>query len=290
VLSILKEWGINHVRFHSWCPPAAAFAAADELGFYFQAELPSKRSGYKVPEDQDAAEHNIDRLDVEGSGTEVSLYDYAKREGGLIFRHFGNHPSFVMFTLGNELGRNPGMFEMVAHFKRTNPRCLHAQGSGNMHWDPSLAEGDDFWVTNKAGEKSRPLRGAFYIHDYSEGHIDHAPPSTMVDYRGSIRGIPAPMIAHETGAFEVSPDYRDIPKFTGVLRARNYEIFRERLKAAGMLDQAHEFVRASGALVLVTPILILSRDSRFQPNSTKSPLVRLSARATWAGVPSDQRR
>ena len=30
-----KEWGLNHLRFHSWCPPKAAFEVADSLGFLF---------------------------------------------------------------------------------------------------------------------------------------------------------------------------------------------------------------------------------------------------------------
>jgi hypothetical protein len=247
VLSILKAWGINHVRFHSWCPPEAAFEAADELGVYFQAELPNKRSAFNAPEDEEAAIHTIDRLDVESSETKVSLYDYAKREGELIFGHFGNHPSFVMFTLGNELGRNPAMFELVAYFKQIDPRHLYAQGSNNVHWNPGLAEGDDFWVTCKTA-KDLPLRGAFSAYDFPDPHIEHRPPSTMVDYRESISGVPVPLISHEIGEFQVSPDFRDIPKFTGVTRARNLEIFRERLKQAGMLDQAHDFVRASGAL------------------------------------------
>ena len=251
ILSILKDWGINHVRFHSWCPPAAAFAVADELGFYFQAELPNKRSAFNAPEDEDAAAHNIDRLDLETTATGVSLYDYGKREAELIFEHFGNHPSFVMFTLGNELGRRPAMYDLVAHFKQIDPRRLYAQGSGNLHWNPSLAEGDDFWVTAKAQKDSLPLRGSFAAHDYPHAHIEFFPPSTMVDYGESIAGIPVPVVSHETGQFQVYPDYRDIPKFTGVLQARNYEIFRERLEEAGMLSQAHDFVRASGALAAI---------------------------------------
>ena len=247
VLSIAKAWGINHFRFHSWCPPEAAFEAADELGVYFQAELPNKRSRFGAPEDKQAAVHNIDWLDVESTLRHKSLYEYAKREGELIFKHFGNHPSFVMFTLGNELGRNPGMFEMVAHFKKTDPRHLYAQGSNNEHWVPSLAEGDDFWVTGKTS-KTLPLRGSFFTLDFPNPHIETRPPSTMVDFSKSIEGIPVPLIGHETGQFQVYPDYREIPQYTGVLKARNMEAFRERLKAAGMLDQAHDFVRASGAL------------------------------------------
>lgn len=247
VLSITKAWGLNHIRFHSWCPPEAAFEAADELGVYFQAEIPNKRSAFNAPDSIEAAIHNIDWLNVEKSEKEKSLYDYAEREGELIFRHFGNHPSFVMFTLGNELGRNPGMFKMVAQFKQTDPRHLYAQGANNVHWDPSYAEGDDFWVTCKTS-KTLPLRGAFSSPDFLNPHIETRPPSTLVDYSKSIEGLPVPMISHEIGSFEVYPDYRELPHYTGVLRARNMEIFRERLKAAGTLDQAHDFVRASGAL------------------------------------------
>ena len=250
VLSIAKSYGINHYRFHSWCPPRAAFEAADELGMYLQPELPNKRSAFRAPESKEAAIHNIDRLDVASSSKDKSLYEYARREGELIFKAYGNHPSFVMFTLGNELGRNPGMFEMVAHYKKIDPRRLYAQGSNNMHWAPSLAEGDDFWVTAKTS-KTLPVRGAFFQGDYPNPHIEHASPSTMVDFSRSIAGVPVPVIGHENGSFQVSPDFREIPKYTGVTRARNLEIFRQRLDTAGMLDQAHDFVRASGALSVI---------------------------------------
>lgn len=250
VLSIAKSYGINHYRFHSWCPPEAAFDAADELGIYFQAEIPNKRSGFEVPEKTEAARHNIDRLDVESTETKVTLYEYAKREGELIFKAFGNHPSFVMFTLGNELGRNRGMYDLVSHFQETDPRHLYAQGSNNVHWNPNLAEGDDFWVTCKTG-KTLPVRGAFFQADYLNPHIEYRSPSTMVDFSESIAGVPVPVISHENGSFQVSPDFREIPKYTGVTRARNLEIFRERLRAAGMLGQAHDFVRASGALSVI---------------------------------------
>lgn len=250
VLGIVRAWGLNHVRFHSWCPPEAAFAAADELGMYLQVELPNKRSAFKAPESRDAAHWNIDYLDVPPSGGSASLYDYGRREGGLISRHFGNHPSFVMFTLGNELGRNPGMFDLVKRFRERDPRRLYAQGSNNVHWEPGFAEGDDFWVTCKTG-KELPVRGAFFVADFRNGHIDYRPPSTLVDYSRSIENAPAPVISHEIGEFQVTPDFREIPNYTGVLRARNLEIFRQRLKDANMLDRAHDFLRASGALAAI---------------------------------------
>jgi hypothetical protein len=251
VLGILKEWGLNHVRFHSWCPPEAAFMAADELGMYFQVELPNKRSAFKAPESPEAAKRNIDYLEVPGADPKASLYDYAVREGELIFQHFGNHPSFVMFTLGNELGRNPAMYELVDRFKKRDPRHLFAQGSNNNHWQPSYAEGDDFWVTGKTG-KNLPVRGAFFPGDYpGGGHIYSQPPSTLVNYHDSIKDVPVPVIGHETAEFEVTPDFREIPKYTGVFKARNLEAFQQRLKDANMLDLSHDFMRASGALAAI---------------------------------------
>ncbi len=251
VLGILKQWGLNHVRFHSWCPPEAAFEAADELGFYFQPELPNKRSAFKAPESTEAAKRNIDYLEVPGADPNASLYDYAVREADLIFRHFGNHPSFVMFTLGNELGRNEAMSDLVARFKQRDPRHLHAQGSNNNHWQPGYAEGDDFWVTGKTG-KQLPVRGGFFAGDFpGGGPIYHDPPNTVFNYQDSIKDVPVPVIGHEMAEFAMTPDFREIPKYTGVTRARNLEIFQQRLKDANMLDLAHDFLRASGALAAI---------------------------------------
>jgi hypothetical protein len=93
------------------------------------------------------------------------------------------------------------------------------------------------------------VRGSFFSADYpAGGHIEHRPPSTLVDYRASIENVPAPVIGHEVGQYEVAPDFREIPRYTGVLRARNLEIFRDRLQAAHLRDLSDDFVRASGAL------------------------------------------
>ncbi len=126
------------------------------------------------PNSKEAAVHNIDWLEVESTLTKKSLHEYATREGELIFKHFGNHPSFVMFTLGNELGRSPAMFEMLAYFKKTDPRHLQSEGTGNEHWDPSYAEGDDFWVTGKTS-KTLPVRGSFFTMDFPNPHIETFP-------------------------------------------------------------------------------------------------------------------
>jgi hypothetical protein len=251
ILQIHKDWGLNHIRYHSWCPPAAAFEVADELGLLLQPELPNKRSAFNAPDEDDQSWYNIDFMELEASDPNVSLFDFGKREGELIFRHYGNSPSFILFTLGNELGMNEGMAEMVAHYQKVNPRALHAQGANNMHWNPTLPEGDDFWLIGKLNKEDKPLRGSFAYHDYPNPHIEKRPPSTMVNYSHTIKGVPVPMIGHETGQFQVSPDFREIEQFTGVLEARNYQIFRDRLEAAGMLDQSHAMFEASGALAVI---------------------------------------
>jgi len=56
-----------------------------------------------------------------------------------------------------------------------------------------------------------------------------------------------PLVSHEIGQYQIYPDYREIEKYTGVVRAWNLEIFRDRLKKSGMLDQHIDFQKASGA-------------------------------------------
>ena len=75
-----REFGLNSMRFHSWCPPEAAFAAADQLGFYLQPE-----AGMWNPISP-------------GSDIEKELYAETDR----IIRAYGNHPSFVMLSASNE--------------------------------------------------------------------------------------------------------------------------------------------------------------------------------------------
>ena len=246
LLGIAASYGINHYRFHSWCPPEAAFEAADELGIYFQVELPNKRGIF----DADAGEWTpptgaYETLDeLAGSGAdEGALASFLIREGERMLRAFGNHPSFVMMTLGNELdGDERVMRGICDHFRAIDARHLYAMGTNHFHWDVRLREGDDFWVIKETGP-DLPVRGASFQTD---GHVEHSSPSTMTDYSRAMRGVPMPVIGHEMAQYEVYPDYSEIPKYTGVTRAHNLEIFRERLEAAGMLDQANAFLRASG--------------------------------------------
>jgi len=251
----LKLYGINHWRFHSWFPPKAALLAADEVGIYLQPELPNQSYDMDNKNSYDETFQKmyvIDNIGVETARVNMTLKEYLHREGKLIFKYFGNHPSFTMFTLGNELGRNKAMFDLVENFKEIDPRRLYAQGSNNMPLNPSIAQGDDFFVTARASGKYG-IRGSFAVHlcPKIKPHIEYTPPSSLHTYSMALENVNAPIISHEVGQFQVSPDFNDIPKFTGVTRGRNYEIFRERLEKANMLDQADDFVQASGKLAVI---------------------------------------
>ena len=79
-----KEYGLNMMRFHSYCPPEAAFAAADKVGFYLQPEGPSWPN------------HGV-RL-----GRGMTIDRYLMEETQRMVREYGNHPSFCMLAAGNE--------------------------------------------------------------------------------------------------------------------------------------------------------------------------------------------
>ncbi len=253
LLGIAADWGINHYRFHSWCPPEAAFVAADKLGIYFQVELPNKR-GITEPDNQDyspprEAYETLDEL-VGDAGPPAVRTAYLTREGERILKAYGNHPSFVMMTLGNELGGDEAVMKGICdHFRSLDSRHLYAMGTGHFHWDVKYREGDDFWVTCETSP-GQPTRGASFQARHP-CHVDNQPPSTTVDYSSALQGVPVPVLGHEMAQYEVYPDYSEIKNYTGVLRARNLEIFRERLEAAGMLNQAVDFLKASGALSVI---------------------------------------
>lgn len=252
---LLKSYGINHWRFHTWFPPEAALMAADEVGIYLQPELPNqnyKMDSKSCKEEDLSKMFYLDYFDLDTVKTNLTLKDYLQREGELILKYFGNHPSFTMFTLGNELGRNQAMFDLVAQFKEKDSRRLYAQGSNNRALNPSFPQGDDFWVSARVSSEFG-IRGSFAKHLCPEEkpHIEYSLPSSMHTYTNAIEEFNAPIIAHEVGQYQVSPDFNDIPKFTGVTRARNLEIFRERFKKANILDQADDFVNASGKLAVI---------------------------------------
>ena len=224
-----RDYGINHVRFHSWCPPEAAFAAADELGIYLQPELPFWGT-------------------LEGE----ELVSFLTKEGLNIVRTYGRHPSFALFSLGNELWGDPAVIrEMVDTFRAEAPQILYTNGTNAYLGWQGYVDGMDFFATCRTkgeayGEYDTHVRSSFAFCDAKDGGIlNHFYPGTMRNYLQAILDVPMPVISHETGQFQSYPDYAQIDKYTGPLAPYNLMEFRRRLGAAGMADQAEDFRRAS---------------------------------------------
>ena len=225
----LQEWGLNHVRAHSWCFPRAAFEAADETGFYLQPEF--ARFGGKFSTDE------MQRL-------------YALAEARRISDAYGNSPSFVMWTFANEpIGHEQPLSEMVAEIRDYDPRRLYAQASNGDYQSPHQHAGDDFWVTFRSCPgRVGNVRGSYAHCDLPLGGVQLGAAGTFGDFSAAVPHSTVPIVGHEVGQYESYPDFREIDKYDGVLRALNFEIFRDRLDKAGMLDLADDFFRASAAL------------------------------------------
>ncbi|MBR3096835.1 MAG: beta-glycosidase, partial [Bacteroidales bacterium] len=229
-----KDYGINHVRFHSWCPPEAAFAAADELGVYLQPELPFWGT-------------------LEGE----ELLEFLTKEGQNIIRTYGHHPSFALFSLGNELWGEQGvMREMVETFRNEAPQILYTNGTNAFLGYQGYVGGMDFMATARIGgepfgEYGTHVRTSFAFCDALDGGIlNHFHPGTTRSFAEALKASPVPVISHETGQFQSYPDYAEIDKYEGTpFVPYNLMTFRRRLEQAGMADQAADFHRTSGKWV-----------------------------------------
>lgn len=218
-----KEWGLNHLRFHSWCPPGAAFRVADSLGFYLQVELPL----WSLAVGRD-------------SSTNRFLYDEAAR----ILSEYGNHPSFCFLSLGNELQPDfkflGGLLDSV---KAADSRHLYTTTSftfegGHGSWPE---EHDDFWVTQWT--KNGWVRG--------QGVFEAESPRFDKDYSFAVEGVPVPLITHEIGQYAVYPALKEIEKYTGVLDPLNFKGVEQELKKKGLYDKAGDYLLASGRLAAI---------------------------------------
>ena len=229
---VCEEYGLNHVRFHSWCPPEAAFVAADEYGIYLQPELPFW--GDFNPKD-------------------TVLMDFLMAEGEAIMREYAHHPSFRMFALGNELrGSIPKMTEFIEHFRAMAPDKIYTLSSNYYLGYQGVKPGMDFFVTCRVGGEGwgnygTHTRGSFSFADAADGGmINHFYPNTRMNFEEGCSLTDVPIISHETAQFQTYPNYDEIAKYTGALYPYNMEIFRDRLEKAGMADQAKAFHQASG--------------------------------------------
>ncbi len=220
VIDAARAHGLNHIRFHSWCPPEAAFAVADQLGFTFQVEIASwANQGSSI-----------------GDGKPVDAWLY--KEAARILKAYGNHPSFVMMAYGNEPAggkQKQWLGEWVNHWKAKDPRRVYTSGAG---W-PEIPENQ---YHNIPGPR---------IQGWGQGlksRINGRPPETRTDYADWVQKRNVPLVSHEIGQWCVYPSFDEMKKYTGHLKPKNFEIFRDFLTANHMGDQAHDFLIASGRL------------------------------------------
>lgn len=213
IFRICRNYGLNHMRFHSYCPPEAAMEAADIVGFYLQPEGPSwPNHGTSL-----------------GDGRPVD--DYLWEEAQRIVKRYGNYPSFCMFAIGNEpRGRwIPWVSRFVDYWKETDPRRVYTGASvgGSWAWQP---------------------RSQYHVKAGARGLEWDRRPDSRSDFSARIDTVKQPFVSHETGQWCVFPDFSEIDRYTGVMRARNFELFRQDLKDRNMGDQSARFLMASGKL------------------------------------------
>lgn len=218
--AVIKAHGLNHVRFHSWCPPEAAFEAADEMGLYLEIECSSWAN----------------QSTTIGDGGDLDRFIWEESER--IVREFGNHPSFCMMMYGNEPageGSNAYLTNFVMTWKKRDARRLYCSGAG---W-PNLPVND--FLSDSTPRIQAWGQGVNSI-------INAQAPRTDYDWSDYIGRFQQPMVSHEIGQWCVYPNFKEMAKYDGVMRPRNFEIFQETLAENGMANLADSFMLASGKL------------------------------------------
>ncbi|WP_295769913.1 sugar-binding domain-containing protein [uncultured Mucilaginibacter sp.] len=213
IFKIARAHGLNHMRFHSWCPPEAAFKAADRTGFYLQPEGPSwpnhgSSIGRNLP---------IDKY----------LYDETNR----MDKYYGNYASFCMLSAGNEPAGNQVQYlnAFIDYWKKKDSRKVYTGMSVGGSW-PVVPDAQ------------------YQVRGGVRGLAWDKQPESLSDFSAGIAKFNVPFIAHEMGQWCVFPDFDEIKEYTGVYRAKNFELFQQDLKDQGMGSQAHDFLMASGKL------------------------------------------
>ncbi len=230
IWQVYKDYNFNHARFHSWCPPEAAFTAADEMGIYLQVEAPIWIDYWMTKP------NNRKEMDTEGYPKGVGHNDrtidqFAQAEIRRTIDLYGNHPSFIFFAIGNELG--PSNFEVtklwIRDAKTHDPRHLYAASTAR-----AITEFCDFNATHNI-----PNVG------WCRQHVEFG---TDWDYEKNYSRASVPILAHEIGQWPIYVDWKkELPKYTGPLKPYRLEKMAEDAKKNGLYNRSEELKLASGA-------------------------------------------
>ena len=222
-----KEWGLNTMRFHSYCPPEAAFTAADRVGFYLEPEGPSwPNHGVKL-------------------GQGMTIDKYLIDECKAIIDQYGSHPSLVMLAAGNEpAGRwVEWCNDFVPEMHRYDPSRIYADASVGGGW--AWADSAEFHIKGGArGLDGWKKDGPQTLDDFA-AEMD-VPRNFKPTQEHPVNT--SPLISHETGQWCAFPDLKETSQYTGAYKARNFEIFADLLRDGGMAERAEKFLMASGKL------------------------------------------
>lgn len=266
ILGIAKEYGINHYRYHTACPPDAAFTAADLLGVYMAPELPFWGTVAEEGEE----------------GYDERERDFLFQEGFRILREYGHHPSFLWLSLGNELwGSKDVLNRMMRAYREADDTKLYSSGANNYQFVPDVLDEENVFVGVRLG-RERLIRGSYAMCDAPQGIVQTTAPESVSNYDASIvpetlgqsgeagkvqiqygTGVKevdaqsadalipdVPVISHEVGQYVFYPDFSEIPHYTGPLKPRNIEAMRENLERAGLYGEHETFFRQTGHLAV----------------------------------------
>lgn len=266
ILGIAKEYGINHYRYHTACPPDAAFTAADLLGVYMAPELPFWGTVAEEGEE----------------GYDERERDFLFQEGFRILREYGHHPSFLWLSLGNELwGSKDVLNRMMRAYREADDTKLYSSGANNYQFVPDVLDEENVFVGVRLG-RERLIRGSYAMCDAPQGIVQTTAPESVSNYDASIvpetlgqsgeagkvqiqygTGVKevdaqsadalipdVPIISHEVGQYVFYPDFSEIPHYTGPLKPRNIEAMRENLERAGLYGEHEAFFRQTGRLAV----------------------------------------
>lgn len=230
-----KEYGLNHCRFHSWCPPKSAFVAADELDIYLQVEM----SAFALTlSEKDNEERN------------KIIYNYFYNNGVKILKEYGNHKSFVIFAIGNELNGDESVFnKLVSELKKIRNDILITSGANNFLEQPKTLENDDVWITMKTALGAN-IRGSYSHGDLPLGRLQTKERlSTNWNYDKAAKVSKKPLISHEVGQYQVSPNLSDEDKYIGITVNDILKDYGAKLLDRGRYERWEDYFVNSGKLV-----------------------------------------